>query len=287
MTPVFLHIPKNAGTYVLGYTMEMFRCYGLLNGWNIKKNWNIDLRRVSLTEENGTQIANLFIHDPYEIRNSSKYFISHPRDAYCNIIYFKEFIEEISNNNLFVFSILIEPGGVKYIKNNVYDQICEKNNSTPFYYTIFRDPYERALSLYNYLTSFLSNHERTHGLIKAATFEEYLVSYQLEDSWLIRELLGLPDNIGISHEHFQQACTILDKFKIKNIYEIDLLLRDVFSTCYDLTKEKIQYIWIDSINKNANPKNKIKSCFESLDEETKEIYLDRTQFDYSIYKRYC
>lgn len=56
--PDFLHIPKNAGTYVLGWTMTLFRYYGIAKDWNDKVGWNYNLRRILLQHEN-KQIATL------------------------------------------------------------------------------------------------------------------------------------------------------------------------------------------------------------------------------------
>jgi hypothetical protein len=286
--PIFLHIPKNAGTYVLGYTMEMFRCYGILSGWRNKKNWNIDLRRIILQNNEGVQISTIFLYDPEKIRDSNKYFLKYPQDEYCNIVSLNNFLEEISkkNDKLQIFSILIEDHGIKYIKDHLYDDICNINNISPLYYTILRNPYERALSLYSYLGSSYSHHEPTHGTIKTSTFEEYINSNQLEDSWLIRRLLNLPDNSIISSKNYEDACVLLDKFKIKNINEVESLLNEVFFLSYQITKEKIKDLFIDSINKNRY-NYKIKIPFESLNEQTKKNFSLRTRFDADIYNKYC
>ena len=48
--PVFLHIPKCAGTYVIGWNMLMMRYYGTLNKWNEQPGWNGTLKLVDVVE---------------------------------------------------------------------------------------------------------------------------------------------------------------------------------------------------------------------------------------------
>ena len=71
------------------------------------------------------------------------------------------------------------------------------------------------------------------GTIKFKTFEEYLNSYQLEDSWLIRNLINIPDSREITEEDYYQACFILDQFKIKDISKTDFLINEAFIEYYN------------------------------------------------------
>ena len=156
--PVFLHIPKNTGTYVLGWTMTLFRYYGIARGWNDKVGWNYNFRRI-LLQYGGKQIATLFVYDPYKVRESNSAFVQHHTHEYCNIVELQDYLEELKNEKLTLFSVIIEDAGIQFIKENLYKDICEQNNSYPLYYTIFRDPYNRALSMYHYITRSKSAHE--------------------------------------------------------------------------------------------------------------------------------
>jgi len=158
--PVFLHIPKNAGTYVLGWTMTLFRYYAEKMHLQRDKNTNrwLSLRRILLQYE-GKQIATLFVYDPYKVRESNSAFVQHHTHEYCNIVELQDYLEELKNEKLTLFSVIIEDAGIQFIKENLYKDICEQNNSYPLYYTIFRDPYKRALSMYHYITSSKSAHE--------------------------------------------------------------------------------------------------------------------------------
>lgn len=281
--PVFLHIPKNAGTYVLGVTMELFRNYGISKGWKKELNRFLNLRRI-LLQKNGIQIATLFVYDPHKVRNINVNFKPVPCDEFCNLVEIDQFEKELRNGRLILFSIIIEDHGTKHIKDGVWDNLASTANASPLYYTIFREIYGRSCSLYNYITSSKSNHETTHNCIKSKTLEEYLSSYELSDSWLIRNLLDISNNQPINQEHFNRACAILDKFKIADIKYTDDLINNVFRECYGIDQKIIADKVID-IDKNSNPINKLD--FNQLKEETKKFFLQRTEFDRKIYEKYC
>jgi hypothetical protein len=282
--PVFLHIPKNAGTYVLGWTMTLFRYYGIARGWNNKVNWNYGLRRI-LLQYGGKQIATLFVYDPYNVRDGNKNFIRHPTDDYCNIVDCDAFVEELKNKKLTLFSVIIEDTGIQFIKKNLYKDICEQNNSYPLYYTIFRDPYNRALSMYHYITSSKSAHELTHNVIKSKSFIEYLNSYELENCWLIRNLITVSDNEIIDEDIFNRACAILDEFKIKDIKHTDESIDEVFAECYNID-QKIVSDDDRNVFRNSTLNNNTFN-FDDLDEKTKSSFLTRTEFDRKLYTKYC
>jgi hypothetical protein len=147
-----------------------------------------------------------------------------------------------------------------------------------------REPFDRCQSLYSYITSSSSNHEPTHGTIKFKTFEEYLNSYQLEDSWLIRNLINIPDSREITEEDYYQACFILDQFKIKDISKTDFLINEAFIEYYNID-QSIIINDLSKIKKNETL-NKQKICFSELNEETKMTFLRRTEFDRRLYKKY-
>ena len=281
--PVFLHIPKNAGTYVLGWTMTLFRYYGIANNWEDRVEWDYNLRRIVLQYES-KQIATLFIYDSYNVRDSNQNFVQHPTDKYCNIIELQNFLDELKNKKLTLFSVIVEPDGVQHIKENLYKDICEHNKSHPLYYTILRDTYNRSESLYNYIKSSKSSHEPTHNAIKSKTFVDYLNSYELGDSWLIRRLINITDSEIINEEIFNKACIILDEFKIKDIKHTDELINEVFTECYNISQNIV-----DNNDRNVfkNSTSSDTFVFDDLDEKTKNAFLTRTEFDRKLYTKYC
>ena len=278
-----MHIPKNAGTYVLSWTMKLFRYYAISKGYNNKVDWNLNLRRI-LLQNKGKHVATVFVHDPHQIRITNPNFIQHQTDRYCSIIDTQLFLKEIKRKKIQIFSVIIESDGANLIQDGVWDNMVAIVNATPLYYTVFREVYDRSCSLYSYITSNKSVHEPTHDWIKSNSLKEYLLSYELSDSWLIRTLTKIPDNQIINEDIFNKACIILDRFKITDIKYTDDLFNVVFQECYNINQNMITDKSID-VDKNSTCKNKVE--FDQLDQETKNAFLQRTEFDRKIYEKYC
>ncbi len=281
--PVFLHIPKNAGTYVFSVTETIFRFYCIKKGWNNKVDWNLSLRKFHVIDSKQKQYATLFVRDPNNNRDINNKIKPHSERLYVDVIDINDVdvvLEDFQNKKFDLFSIIIEPRGAKLITETFFQNICKKIDKIPLYYTIFRKPYERALSLYNYIKSEDSIHEPTHNIIRANTFEEYLRSHQLEESWIIRNLARVRDGAAISEEEFKTACNILKCFKIADITKADNLIDEVFIECYGVTRDIIKST--DNINKNATQKL-VNKTFNELSEELKQLFLERTKFDNRLY----
>jgi hypothetical protein len=282
--PAFLHIPKNAGTYVLSWTMKLFRYYAISNSWNNKKNWNLALRRILLQNEDKQQIATVFAYDPEGITNSNENFRQHETDKYCNYVNVKSFLTELKNKKIQIFSLIVEGRGVYLLKENFWEDMLQSIGGTPVFYTVFRNIYDRTESLYNYINSDNSKHEQTHNSIKSNTFEEYIKSYQLEDSWLIRALTKTSDYESIDEFKFDEACQVLDKFQISDITNVDNLFNKIFNECYGIDQSIVPSKDTD-INKNSTVKERFD--YNKLNEETKTTFLRRTEFDRRLYTKYC
>ncbi len=283
--PVFLHTPRNAGTYVLSVTMAFFRFYGLQTGWRKKRDWNLDLRRYQVLNNHRKQLATLFIYDPKETRKCSKSIEPHPQCPNTSTVDLDgigSVLQELNDRATDLFAIIIEPRGVGLVKNGFFGMICEQAGKRPEYFTVLRSPYERAFSLYTYLTSSSSRHEPTHGIITASSFEEYVRSSQLEESWLIRNLCGIFDGGPITEGNFEEACLILNNFKMADVLKTDALIDGIFEKCYGLNRSAIQ----DAIDFNKNATSGVKPNLCDLDEETQDLFLKRTEFDLRLYEHF-
>jgi hypothetical protein len=281
--PIFLHIPKNAGTYVLGWCFNLVRMQGILSKKNSELGWNIALRLI-LVKKDGQTIFTVVGYDPNHFKNPK--FIIHQDNQYISEIDINSFLYEM--HKIEISSIHVESYGFKFLKTEMFQIIFGLLNIDPFYFCLLRDPLSRAYSMYNYIHSSNSKHEDTHGKIKSKCFNEYLKSFELEDSWVIRSITQIHDNKVIDENDFKQTCSILDLAKIDDIKNVDSLLNEVFekttSVSMDFLKHRLPKN-IETRNKtDSSEKNKISlSC---LDEETKIKFLDRTQYDYNIYNRY-
>lgn len=274
--PIFLHIPKNAGTYVLSWTMSIFRYWGHEKGL-----YGGNLRRISITQDNRT-VMTIFAHVPNCMNNTK--FLTNSLDKSNSFIDLYTFLSELLKKQIEVFSICIEAAGFCFLRQKLIELFLEIIKKEPLYYTCVRDVFSRNQSIYNYINSQNSVHELTHGYIKSKTFLDYIKSPEMEDSWLIRNLTGISDNISITEKDFENSCDILNNFKITDIKNVNEIIDSVFYECYNLKMEDIpkerRYIF-----KNETPIQKIN--FLDLDGETQDFFLKRTEFDRKIYQKYC
>jgi hypothetical protein len=254
-------------------------------GWRKKRDWNLDLCRYRLLNSHKKQFATLFIYDPKGTRKCSKSIEPHPQcPNTCTVDEegVDGVLKELKDGATDLFSIIVEPRGARLLRNGAFDMICEHAGKRPEYFTVLRNPFERAFSLYSYLTNSGSRHEPTHGMIVASSFEEYIRSSQLEESWLIRNLREISDGSPITEEDFSEARLILNKFKIADVSKIDTLINGVFEKCYGLNTGAIQ----DARDFNKNATSGSKRAFRDLDEETQNLFLQRTAFDRRLYAHF-
>ena len=281
--PIFLHIPKNAGTYVLTVNSSLLRFFAKKNSWTCKDCNLKCLRRVHVLDDNGKQYITFLTYDPTDSRHNNVKITPHSQTIYADILNIKDlsyFLDDIKTGKQFLFSVTIEPRGTKLIKDRFFERIAEATEREPVFYTIFRKPFDRILSLYNYINSDKSAHEPTHRAIKAETFEEYILSNQLEECWLIRNICDIPNGTGITEKNFEFACNVLKAFKIKDILEADSLIDEVFNECYGVTRSIIT----DNrgINRHTTNKHTLR-VFEELNDNVKEAFLQRVSVDLRLY----
>jgi hypothetical protein len=288
LIPVHLHIPKNAGTYV----QDVFSRYFIRTLEREKEKEFFRVQKISvesplfnltLTVEFLTDYwkndENMKAHPVAVMRGNNN-----PRAKSCGVETFKTYLR---NKQLRLLAVVIEPVGNQDVRSGLFQayellDICGK---TPLNFLILRDAFSRQQSLYYYLTGEESSHEPTHGSIKQESFLDYIKSEKVEDSWLIRVTSGMRTEESISRDWFNLTTNFLDfhDFEIGFIKDTDALINKVLFNCFN--KEVIKLDREQAL-KNASGKS-TKITIDSLDEETKQKFLEKTHWDTKLRERYC
>ncbi len=278
--PVFYHIPKNAGTYVSDYFLNIFRYYRrTYTDW--LKNYSPDkdtIKCLIIKDQFGNVLSKLIIGDfKYFCETYSKFIVKHSNTEWE--INLSDVTENLLNN-VFLFAVVIESCG--FINRNYILEKFYKYNLQQF--LILRDPFLRSQSIFNYLTSEKSKHEPTYGIIKYKTFEEYVMSFYLEDSWLIRNLIPIDALTPINDHLFQKAIDILNDFKVYDISQTDKAIQDVILSCYGFDVNQVPLRQWDTFTINETSVKKIK--FEELSIEAQTTFKERTYWDERLFKTF-
>lgn len=276
--PIYLHIPKNAGSYLI----HVFTCYFIRLVRNASE---LHMQRLTVSGDNFNLTLFVKFNSDYwkTDKNIKEHHFIAPRARKCTFSTLKTYIQ---NQQLNVLAIVIEPeGGELRPSFNVTHQILNLCRVEPFYFSIFREVFSRRQSLYHYITGQESSHESSHGSIKEKSFVEYLSSDSFEDSWLIRSTTGMEDSWPITDFWFNQCCNFLNNFNflIKDIKNTDDIINEALFSCF---KEGLSDSDTNTTMRN-NTKIKNKITIDDLEEKTKQTFLDRTYWDRKLWERYC
>ena len=171
--PVFHHIAKNAGTYVLSWMMMLCRKYNIDIGKNKIPGWTSRrIRRSIVLLEDGKQLT-CCIHTPTDVANINDAFQRRPEsDEVTDYVELEPFIAAIVSGDIEPFSISVDPmePGLAAPRLAIDKIMSASKRDHQLNFTVLRDPYERCKSLYNYLKSDSSKHEPTHNSIFSENF---------------------------------------------------------------------------------------------------------------------
>jgi hypothetical protein len=277
--PLFFHTPKNAGTYINGNMLTFLRFY--VRQFNEKVNFNKDLLGkpfdLRIVDSQGNSLFNIYgIDDKSIFKNDNKFVFLQGITYSININY----INLDLLNSIDVFCINVTAKAFPFFEKigDWFDSLSV--SFLPF--ICLRDPFERALSLFKYLGSDSSIHEPTHRKIISKTFEDYMASNQLEDSWLIRSLCRSPVNQDITNKDLESTLSLLSYFTVFSIQNVDMSINKIFYTAYGYSRFDISDDWFNDLNFNQSS-SKVDINLHTLPQNTQKAFKTRTFKDQLIF----
>ena len=280
--PTFIQIPRCAGTAMLGKIMSAFFYYGTVT------KQRQEAVRIYIGEEGGT-LADimLFAYGKAATANAEifKNFQNTRNLFFVDYKNLDVIMAALRNKQLSLFALCITPEGISSLKTRKYAALFEAVEAEPVYFTLFREPFSRAISMFNYLNSEKSYHEPTHGRLKQhSSFNSYIVSPEAEEGWLVRRLTAIPDAAQVTEENYEEACKLLSKCKIADVAMLESLAEEVFLECYNISLDACKaYIGVPAANYS---KALQQLSLEDLNDSEKKIFLERNKFDYRIYNQF-
>lgn len=266
--PVFYHIPKNSGTYV-------FRCF-LSEARKHNKN-KVQIVRVLL--ENKYVIAKLIVLNNSDFLNQCNNFTPLNDSKISWNLLVEDLTEDILQK-LSIHSVFIEGRGFRYTETSLKPLFLFLAQFKLYEFIMLREPFSREQSLYHYLTSDKSKHEHSHGRFTSSSFEEHILSRELQDSWLIRAILDLPyrGKLTLSEDYFIKARNILQKFNVYDVKDTDKAIKEILLKCFNIQEFNTEDL---AHKKHDNIYKKIK--FEELPLDVQTTFKERKYWDQKLY----
>ncbi len=270
--PVFFHIPKNAGTFILNrifaYSIAFNKGNQLYNRRvHVLKDGHIAYRIIVIDNDNLCEQNNKFK------KESDRVFEIEFEDVDKKIF-----------DSLYIFSVVVCDISFSSYKADL--SLLLPEDIFLYKFISFREPFSRALSLYNYSKEKKSSHEEIHGAFSDLSLEEYISSDNIQDSWLIKRMLNLPDKHNVTQADFNSVCDLLDDFHVINYKRSSELIEDFFYNHCDLKakdNKEILNLWASHYNSTDEIK---KSRLEDLPKESRDIFNDKTFWDKKLYDKY-
>jgi hypothetical protein len=274
--PVFYHVPKCAGTYAISLMWELLRLH---SGAAYSRRLENTICNVCVLSKNQKQIElRAIVWDKKLFCKDNSFFTKSEteNDFFLNI----DDIHILQNLN--IFALIVEAKGI----SNCNELLKNFQNFELVPFIFLRDPFSLNRSLYSYLTNSSSIHEFTHGSFNGLSLDEYMSSFYVSDSWLIRNLLKLEDTHNISELEYTKTIEILNNFNVSDYKKVEEIINNVFLKCYDLDVNCIDDYSYEQIQKRRNRSNTEHLKLSNLDTETQKKFLERTYWDQKLYDHY-
>ena len=267
--PTFLHIPRCGGTYILGLIMR-----------SVALKYRGTTKTITLIHvmQGAHTTMRAFVVSDKPLLGSTAGVVPIPNRVAHISLEQNLFFKEAQKHSFEICVLIIEARGAFQVYRGLFHSLNECTGSKLVKGCLIRNPYSRALSLFLYLKGIASKHELTHGAIKAETFSEYINSEQLEDSWLIRAILNIPNSKPIEDGDVDETYRFFDEFIIADIQATDLFFNKMME-CRFSTQI------LNAIDRSTVYFNKSSKKVVNISEGDLKTFTDRTVFDQRLYDR--
>jgi len=271
--PVYIHVPRTAGTYIMGSFGKIF-----LNKY--RGTGQIIFRQILTVTEYGGPLFRFFVTSSKPLEDYLDGCVKHPREERSPYISEKDFFVALRQHRFDIFAAVVESRGFDRLADGLIPKLQEISGETfdPFF--VNRDTLSRSFSLFSYLTGSESEHELTHKIIKQENFQQYIKSDKFESNWITIKFSGAPHSRPLNMDDFNKACSVLDKIGVVPIESVNFFLEELarrYFTTDGAFFEKDD-IFKNYSNKKENPMD--------ISRDTYEIFMDKSKFDMALYDRY-
>lgn len=284
--PVILHIPKNAGSYMI-YMLQLFFNKNFRRV--IKGNENVNtMRRIEVHDRSVQMIMYCLMNDNYFLTDSNMESLDDRAYSRCKLTTFKNYIV---NGNGTLLTIIIKPSTTDDLRESWFSawRVLDWIDTEPLNHMFLREPFARHRSLYNYLTSEKSAHEDTHGLLTSKTFVDHIMSNQLEDSWLIRGLTGMCRNSVIDKYWYKQAVDFINtnNIHVSCVKNIDSMFEHIYQSQHQKSFNEVVEFYKqtlrDEIEENSNKNTCELITIHDLPDDVLCVFNEKTKWDQHLY----
>jgi len=276
--PVFFHIPRCAGTYIY----ENVLCSGLLGQHReeikvlLKERKSVKYSkfcRFDLSFDNPLQF-------PGEISCLASLDLSKMSlpafESAVSVDHLKEYLRK---DWLKLRGFVINPivGDFKQ-KFSLVEDLCQMSAGKPHYFTVLRKSFDWHRSMFYYLRD-VGVWEPTYGCYTGMSFVEYINSKHMADSWVIRVLTGLSDDVPITDMQYEETVKILSTFTIGFF--------DNMQDFLEVLNKRFRWQSKSDFKNNRNEsKASEKLSVGDIPESALKIFNERVKYEMKLYEHF-
>lgn len=272
--PVYYHIPKCGGTYIL-------QLYSYLNRKDEKNKKKLPLKHG---EDYICRLIDVYLNDSRYIQVIGIIAIDDllkldcKLESYQNILSIDHLYDLIDQNKIKLKSIFLQPTGDGNMLDSKHevDRLLVYINKRPVYFTIIRDVFQRIYSEYYYLINHNAKHEPLHKLYQQYdSFENFLIHSNYYENQVTKHIVY---NLPLNDTSFKKAQEFFDGFIFGDMKNLQNVATNVWIQCYGWADDCSR----ESFFKNENV-NKKPLTLNTMSDEAIKQFLLKTKWDRKLY----